>query len=159
MQSLTETLLNITYITHLPFISLVMQLLLQLHTMVHLYPFLMHPQHPFMQSLFAHVHVDFRHGLTASVMTWCTSWMVHLLALLSLYSPESINCHMISNSGAMMATSLAGYWKTYLLDGIHQFAFFDPVDNSPGTVAIHAPPELAISKITPTIPIAWLTAW
>jgi hypothetical protein len=69
---------------------------------------------------------------------------VHLVALLSLYSPESINCRMISNSGAMLATSSARYLMTYLLDGIHQFAFFDPVDNSPATGAIRAPPELAI---------------
>ncbi len=60
------------------------------------------------------------------------------------YSPESINCRMISNSGAMLATSLARYLMTYLSDGIHHLAFFDPVDNSPATVAIRAPPVLAI---------------
>jgi hypothetical protein len=51
---------------------------------------------------------------------------------------------MISNSGAMLAMLLAQYLMTYLLDGIHQFAFFDPVDNSTATVAIRAPPALAI---------------
>jgi hypothetical protein len=80
----------------------------------------------------------------ASVMTWCASWVVHLAALLSLYSPESIDCCMISNSGEMLAILLARYLMTYLLDGIHQLAFFDLVDNSPATVAIRAPPVLAI---------------
>jgi hypothetical protein len=104
----------------------------------------MHPQHLFMQIPFAQLHFDFLQGLTASAMTWCTSWMVHLLALLSLYSPESINCRMISNSGAMLATLLARYLMTYILAGIHHLAFFDPVDNSPAKVAIRAPPVLAI---------------
>ncbi len=51
---------------------------------------------------------------------------------------------MNSNSGAMLAMSLAQYLMTYLLDGIHQLAVFDPVDNSQATVAIHAPPVLVI---------------
>jgi hypothetical protein len=77
-------------------------------------------------------------------MTWCASWMVHLAALLLLYSPESINCRMIFNSGEMLAILLAQYLMIYLWDGIHQLAFFDPVDKSPATVATHAPPVLAI---------------
>jgi hypothetical protein len=80
----------------------------------------------------------------ASVMTWFASWMVHLFLFLSLYSPESIDCRMISDSGAMLAMSLAQYLMAYLLDGIHQLAFFDPADNSLATVAIRAPPVLAI---------------
>jgi hypothetical protein len=97
-----------------------------------------------MQIPFAQLHFDFLQGLTASVVTWCASWMVHLLALWSLYSQESIDCRMISNSGAMLATLLARYLITYLSAGIYQFAFFGPVDNSPAKVAIRAPPELAI---------------
>jgi hypothetical protein len=104
----------------------------------------MQPQHPNLQTPSAQLHFDFLHGLMASVMTWCASWMVHLVALLSLYSPESIDCLMISNSGGMLAMSLAQYLMAYLLDGIHQLTFFDPVDNSPATVAIYAPPVLAI---------------
>jgi hypothetical protein len=99
---------------------------------------------PFFDASETQLHFDFLQGLTASVMTWCASWMVHHLALWPLYSPESIDYHMISNSGAMLATSLARYLMTYILAGIHQFAFFDPVDNSPAKVAICAPPELAI---------------
>jgi hypothetical protein len=104
----------------------------------------MHLQRVFLQIPFTQLHFDFLQGLTASVMTWCASWMVHLLALWSLYSPVIIDCCMISNSGAMLATLLARYLITYLLAGIHQFVFFDPVDNSPTKVAIRAPPELAI---------------
>jgi hypothetical protein len=104
----------------------------------------MHPQCPNLQTPFAQLHFDFLHGLMASVMTWCISWMVHLAVLLSLYSPESIDCCMISNSGEKLVILLARYLMTYLLDGIHQLAVFDPVDNSPGTVAIRAPPVLAI---------------
>jgi hypothetical protein len=104
----------------------------------------MHPQCLNLQTPFAQSHFDFLYGLLASVITWCASWMVHLAALLSLYSPESIDCHMISNSGEMLAILLAQYLMTYLLDGIHQLPFFDPVDNSPATVAIHAPPVFAI---------------
>ena len=104
----------------------------------------MHPQRPFVQTPCAQLHFDFMHGLMASVMTWCATWMVHLLAVLSLYSPESINCRMISNSGAMLATLLARYLMTYLSDGIYHLAFFVPVDNSPATVATCAPPVLAI---------------
>jgi hypothetical protein len=65
--------------------------------------------------------------------------MVHLAALLSLYSPECIDFHMISNLGAMLAILLVQYLITYLLDGVHQLSFFDPEDNSPVIVAIHAP--------------------
>jgi hypothetical protein len=70
--------------------------------------------------------------------------MVHLAELLLLYSPESIDCRMISKSGEMLAIPFAQYLMTYLLDGIHQLAFFNPVDNSPATVAIYASPVLAI---------------
>jgi hypothetical protein len=80
----------------------------------------------------------------ASVMTWCASWMVHLAVLLLLYSPESIDYPMISNSEEKLAILLVQYLMTYLLDEIHQSAFFDPVDNSPATAAIRAPPVLAI---------------
>jgi hypothetical protein len=104
----------------------------------------MHPQHPNLQTLFVQLHFDFLHGLMASVMSWCASWMVHLVALLMLYSPKSIDCRMISNSGEMLAMLLAQYLMTYLLDGIQHLAFFDPVDNSLATVAIRAPPVLAI---------------
>jgi hypothetical protein len=69
----------------------------------------MHPQYPNLQTPFAQLHFDFLHGLMASVMTWCASWMVHLDALLLLYSPESIDCCMISNSGEMLAMLLAQY--------------------------------------------------
>jgi hypothetical protein len=97
-----------------------------------------------LQIPFVQLHFDFLQGLMAAVMTWCASWMVHLFAVWSLYSPEITDCHMISNSGAMLATLLARYLITYLSAGIHQIVFFDPVDNSPATVAIRAPPVLAI---------------
>jgi hypothetical protein len=67
----------------------------------------MHPQCPNLQTPFAQLHFDFLHKLVASVMTWCASWMVHLVALLSLYSPESIDYCMISNSREMLAMLLA----------------------------------------------------
>jgi hypothetical protein len=61
---------------------------------------------PNLQTLFVQLHFDFLHGLMASVMTWCTSWMVHLVAFLSLYSPESIDWRMFSNSEEILAMSL-----------------------------------------------------
>ena len=57
--------LDITQTTHLPLFTFLVQFPLQRHALVHLKPFLMHPQRPALHNPPLHPHLDFLHGLTA----------------------------------------------------------------------------------------------
>jgi len=73
VNSLLNEKLYVTQTAHLPLFRFSVKFPLQRHALVHLKPFLMHPQHPALHNPPLHTHLDFLHGLTACVISWCAS--------------------------------------------------------------------------------------
>ena len=114
VNSLLNENLYVTQTTHLPLFTFWVQFPLQRHALVHLKPFLMHPQCPALHNPPLHPHLDFLHGLMAWVICWCASWIEHFGALsLLLYVPASIASRICFNGAVMFASSLVPYLKAY----------------------------------------------
>ena len=132
VNSLLNKHLYVRQRTHLPLLRFSLQFPLQRHALVHLNPFLMHPQRPALHNPPLQPHLDFLHGLTDWRICWCATWIEHFGALsLMLYVPASIASRICCNGAVMLASSLAPYLSEYWSAGIHHTPFFWPDDKSP----------------------------